>query len=215
MLEFRDTDDVDEIIGYFSTELVFPGCMCACLTSNSTLVFQAASKFPGLTKWLDCSGPTPHFSKTTHTRGFATSMCCVRNKSKQQVLVTTYKKDNGVGGRNEGGISACNTSTDKHLWDFSSAIPEMEYPMLPTDVTTDGYGRLLVCDANNQCLQMFLADGSYLAPYELDFPKVKDDDVGIPCYIRWASDISSFVGVMESDKKYLIAVISMQDQDQK
>ena len=105
MLEFRDTNDLDEIVGYFSTEPILPGCMCACLTSNSTLVFETASKLSGTAKWLDCSGSNPRSSKTIHTgRGFKTktSMCCVKNKSQQQLLVTTYKKDNCVDGPNEG-----------------------------------------------------------------------------------------------------------------
>ena len=215
MLEFRDTNDLDEIVGYFSTEPIMPGCMCACRTSNSTLVFETASTFPGAAEWLDCSGSNPRYSKTIHTgRGFKTktSMCCIKNRNQQQLLVSTYKKDNCVGGRNEGGISAYDTSTDKLLWDFSSTIPEMEYPMLPTDVTTDGCGRLFVCDANNHCLQLFLADGRHLAPYELDFPRVKDEDVATPCFICWSSDMSSLVGIMECDKKYLIAVINMEAQ---
>ena len=95
MVEFRDTNDLDEIVGYFSTEPIMPGCMCACRTSNSTLVFETASTFPGAAKWLDCSGSNPRYSKTIHTgRGFKTktSMCCIKTEINNSCLSAHTKK---------------------------------------------------------------------------------------------------------------------------
>ena len=55
----------------------------------------------------------------------------------------------------------------KTLWSLRDFQPDgMKSQMKPSGITTDGRGRLFICDTANECILIFDTDGTYLCPVD-------------------------------------------------
>ena len=84
----------------------------------------------------------------------------------------------------------------------------MEYNMDARGVTTDGAGRVFVCDpSSNRCVQMFhVADGRYMGPVISE----GEQGLGEPYYTRWCNATSSLIVAHMKNSKYHISTICVE-----
>lgn len=105
------------------------------------------------------------------------------NIQDKELLVTTNRQK---------GIKCYNIDTKSIEWRVHGRLTGMKKALDATGVTTDGRGRLLVCDFENgnDCVQMFsVLDGQYLRCVAQDIWK----ELGQPGMIRWYDTASPFV----------------------
>ena len=88
------------------------------------------------------------------------------------------------------GITAINLESGKLEWSKSGFLPGMKLVIDSWGVAADGdHNRILVCDHNNSCVQMFSADGEYLGA----LLKEGEHGVGKAGWISWRMSSSSFI----------------------
>ena len=97
----------------------------------------------------------------------------------------------------------------KSLWNLWNFKPDgMKSIMKPSGITTDGHGHLFICDAANQCIQIFDTDGTYLCPVDCNGKL----ELGTPECIDWSETESALVVTHTGYKKCFISVLKVQIQ---
>ena len=187
-------NDLKTVIHSHSVAGHYPGHVC--VSSPSTMLYENRSKNPPVVHMQDCSGsrPQPILGKNViHTlQNYVLDMCIVQNGD-EELFVTT-----GAGSK----VNAYNTATGELEWSMDGKLEGMEEVMSPWGVTTDGRGHLLICDYNNECIQMFsIRDGTYMGAMMIKQGLVK------PSCIEWWESLSSFVVNCRNDTNENIFII--------
>ena len=134
--------------------------------------------------------------------GRESDMICVRIEG-MELVVSTY---------DGAGLGACDPHTKKLVWRIQGNLLDMEKEISAWSVTTDGKGRLFVCDGptGNRCVQMFsTADGEYLGT----LIREGEEGLGAPCCIRCDEQSSSFVVADVRDNDWFISEIYIQTEE--
>ena len=200
-IEFRDAHDLNRVVSTCPMGPVVTPCMRA--GRNGTLLLEDTSQYPGVIRVIDHSSKTSPFeTRVTYDEGLITGMCSVRNKHQQDMLITTYCKEN------QSGIRAYNSSTGQLQWSIPGTLPQVEEPMYPTDITEDGHDHLFVCDVNNSCVHMFSTEGSYIGAFKLDGIKAENQEHVTPLLVRWSNETSSLLVVCKCNEIHFIELVS-------
>ena len=134
--------------------------------------------------------------------GRQSDMLCARIEGRE-LVVSTY---------DGAGLGACDPYTKKLAWRIQGKLLDMDKEISAWSVTTDGKGRMFVCDGptGNRCVQMFsAANGEYLGT----LIREGEESLGIPCNVRWREQSSSLVVADVRDKKWFISEIFIQKEE--
>ena len=170
-IEFRNKENVNEILLTYSVGSHQPGVLCA--VSPSILVYENRSKNPQL-HWLDCSEAKPKpLGITVNTNvPFVQDMCIAKFENEALLIVLPYDANEL--------IQAYNSSTGRVKWSVQKKITSGSFKSY--SVTGDSNGRIFVADRTNSCIQMFSAsNGQYLGCFVIK----KDQGLGILYRLRW------------------------------
>ena len=151
-IEFRNKENVNEILLTYSVGSHQPGVLCA--VSPSMLVYENRSKNPQL-HWLDCSEakPKPQGIIANTNLPYVQDMCTTKLENEVLLIVLPYDANEL--------IQAYNSTTGQPKWSVQKKITSGTFKSY--SVTGDDNGRIFVADRINSCIQMFSAsDGQYL-----------------------------------------------------
>ena len=141
------------------------------------------------------------------------SVSCAAHARESDMLYTSNEGMELVVSTYDGaGFGACDPFTKKRKWRIQGNLPEMEKQITAWSVTTDGKGRLFVCEGptGNRCVQMFsVSDGEYIGP----LIREGEEGLGTPCCIRWREQSSSLVVADVRDKTWFISEIYIQKNE--
>ena len=179
-----------------------PGILCA--SSASTIWCLDLSQTPHVVRHMDCrKTPPQHLPSVTHLQYDGVIDICHFNNNDNH-----DNRDFIVVGGSEG-VSVINMESGECEWSQTGSLPGLERPMEPHGVTADPVNnRILVCDSNHACAQMFsAADGDYLG----EFLREGDHVLGKPLWISWNKASSSSVIVAHSNNEtWTISDITLQ-----
>ena len=196
-LEFRDANRLGRVIYSHSTAGQEPGVIGAA--SVTTLLYLDLSKTPHPVQRLDCRSKPPqkmHNITHLHHNGVV-DICSFKPEEGRDFLLVTGND----------GITAINLESGKCEWNKSSFLPGMKLVIDPWGVAADGdHNRILVCDHNNSCVQMFSADGQYLGA----LLKEGERGVGKPGWISWRMSSSSFIVAHFKNEQWHISDVTVQ-----
>ena len=197
MIEFRDGCDFSKVIRRYPVSTHRPEVLCAI--SPCTLLYEGLSVL-GEVHLLDCGTKDPkpfEGGESIHTRyNMIVDMCATKYEGKELLVVNSYDS-----------LSAFDINTGKSLWAVNGKLPGMERDINACGVTTDGHGRLFVCDGylGNRCVQIFSIEGQYLG----SLLEEGDEGLGEPSGIRWNSTSSSLIVAHRTNYKWFISVIKV------
>ena len=104
------------------------------------------------------------------------------------------------------GIYVYDTNKDELVWSVKGKLTSMVNEMDAGGVTTDGFGRVFVCDRANRCIQVLsIVDGSYLGC----LLKAGEQGLGDPLFIRWCNDTSSLIVCCGIENERFVSVINV------
>ena len=133
-------------------------------------------------------------------------MCSVHNGNDQLIVIAGGNATAGTvslvnvsklvkSTRMNGQLCAYNMHTGEMVWTVQGKLPGTDKDICGVAVTSDGNGHLFVCDTNNNCVQMFSADGSYQGRLEI----ADQERPGELKTIRWCSSSSSLIVIHKRD----------------
>ena len=173
-IEFRNKENVSEILLTYSVGSHQPGVLCA--VSPSMLIYENRSKNPQL-HWLDCGEvkPKPLGITVDTNLPFVQDMCTIKLENEALLIVLPYDANEL--------IQAYNSSTGHLKWSVEKKITSRTFKSY--SVTGDRNGRIFVA---NSCILMFSAlDGQYLGC----FMNKGDKGLGYLRRLRWCEATSS------------------------
>ena len=198
IIEFRNVSCLDDVISNFSTAPYQPYRVCAL--SPSLLLYVDVSQPPYQVHWLDCNSRKVKTGKTGAgiDQAIIFDMCYVTQEN-EHLLITT---------QGENGIYCHNLKTGNMEWFAKGKMGYLVWQMDLSGVTTDRHGRLFVCDTNNNCIQMFRTDGSYLGV----LLRKGEQGLGSPHLISYCLKFSSLIVTQTTNafKYYYLRVYSVQ-----
>ena len=124
-------------------------------------------------------------------------MCIVQDKDKTLIIVADYYE----------GVIAFDAETGEVDWSSDKWGDWEGDEMDARSVTADNRGYVFVCDANNDCIQVFTtADGEYQG---VAF-KGGEQGLGKPKRIRWCQPLSSLIiAHQQNDSKCSISIVKL------
>ena len=153
IIEFRNTENINEILLTYSVAPHQPGVLCA--VSPSMLVYENRSKNPRQLHWLDCSEPAPKLLGITANTNLPSvgDMSTAQSENETLLIVLPYDANEL--------IHAYNSTTGQLKWSVQKKITSGTFSSC--GVAGDGNGRIFVANWTNHCIQMFSAsNGLYL-----------------------------------------------------
>ena len=199
MIEFLDSESLDSV---GRTVPVSPNRVGPlCKSPSNKLRFADTSQRPNVIRWVDswASG-----SLLTHTSFHETFRMIETKSGGKKLVIITYGNYHSIRGE----LHAYNTKTDELEWSVGDVLlPGMKSVIKAQGLTVDDQGHLLVCDTNNECVQMFrVADGKYLGP----LIKEGEHNLGLPRFIGWSSRLSSLIVVDDECSEFCINTIKIE-----
>ena len=204
-IEFRDTNDLAQILYAHSVAPHKPGRLCT--VGSSFLLYEDQSKMPRNIHWLDCNEAKPKLLKErsfTIPPSYLYDIIAVRIGPDEMII--------GIGC--DSGIHCYSTTTKSLKWEVAGQMPGI-LPGIPlgtiyaTGVTTDGCGHLFVSDYGwdgNNCIHMFsVSDGQYLGC----LIKEGEQGVGYPRKISWHSASHSLAVAHGVGYSWSLSMINM------
>ena len=218
-IRFCDAEDLTTICRYTVGQHE-PGILCA--GTQSTLLYEDASKSPREVHWLDLSDREPKPAKgkcVIHTKNkYIYDMCFVQDGDKQLLIVAGGDEGFFTSKTTKGpSLFAYDTEKDKLEWKVGENLPGNKEHMRAAGVTTDGRGHLFVTDRNNDRIQMFyVSDGAYLGHLILDTEILRFRgflpwrQILPPCGILWCEKMSSLVYTSGFNREWYFMVINVE-----
>ena len=203
-IDFHNADRLKKVVHSHLVSSHRPGRLCTA--SSSMLLYEDQSKDPREVRWLNCSTSPPkpaNFAAgacSTHTQqDIVWDMCCVKHEHEKLVVTTKGYQ----------GVYAYNTTSDKVQWHMKGKVAGMKQEICAEALTTDGLGHLFVCDRDNECIQIFTVDGTYMGP----LLKERRQSLEQPLKLRWNKFKISLVIAHTKHEHYAISVIPVDTDD--
>ena len=188
-IEFRNVENLDELVLNHSVAPHEPGYMCTI--PPATLLFEDQSSEPRVIHKLDCSGfPSRIFSvsQSIHTAIHDIwDMSFTEHEGKRLLFIA----------EGYGGLFAYNYDT----WDLEWSVKGR----LNAGLTTDARGHLFHCVESSikRCVKVFTTKGA-----DLGVLQIEKDEFPEPWRIRWCRETSSLVMAHKRDWQWFISVIT-------
>ena len=197
-----------EEVHAYSVDPGWPSSLCSILPD--TLAFVDDSTSVREVMLLNCSTKRSYCFYSFPTQKMDIwDMCSVHSGNDQLLVITggnaTADSVSLVNlanlvksSRMNGQLCAYNIKTGEMVWAVNGKQPGTNKDICGVAVTSDGNGHLFVCDTNNNCVQMFSADGSDQGRLEIE----DKETLGKLKTIRWCSSSSSLIVVHSRDGQY-------------
>ena len=115
-----------------------------------------------------------------------------------------FKQFLKISNRIDGGIHVFDVNKDELVWGVTGKFVDTQKDIYAKGLTSDGFGRVLVSDRANRCIQMFaVADGRYLG----SMLKEGEQGLGTLMWIRWCEKMSSLIVSHGKGDERFISVI--------
>ena len=202
-IEYRKANNLEDV-GHYFVEPCQPYRICSVPGDRSALLFIDVSEEGYKTFKV-------HFDEEhqqlQHTKANAKlvqfvdliyDMCYSTYKGKEFIVVT----------RGSDGMYCYNLKTGNIEWGVKggSRPSPTSQPMILCGLTTDGRGRLFVCDSGNSCIQMFsIPDGKYLDA----LVRAGGEELGILHLVSLCKESSSLIVTHKLSEVWRVSVISL------
>ena len=195
-IEFRDTGNLREVIHSLTTRRV-PYKLCT--SSHSTLISNCWFPKEGrddMAGWYDCTVYPYKPSFAQEVQGISGASICVAEHGNQRLLIYS---------RHDLGIKAYNMETEKIQWSFMGKLADKEKMMNGSSLATDGRRHLFVCDTNNNCIELYTTDGSYVGTILQE----GKHGIGKPSEICWSDNLSSLIIAHKKGNRYYLYIVQI------
>ena len=181
MIEFRDADDLTQIITTQAVKRHLPYRLHS--VSPSTLMYTDISTTPCTVRLLNCRNKKlKKYNIQLETTEGANKVIYAEDED-GEFIVSAHGK---------GGLYAYNPVTGTLEWKVKGRQRGMEKAMDAGSIIADDHGNIFVCDVGNGAIQMFsLSEGRYLGC----LIRKGDQGFGGPFMICMGEEMSSFIVV--------------------
>ena len=181
-IEFRDTDNLAEVVLTHSVAPHQPGALCTM--SSSVLVYEDQSESPPEIHWLDCRGTGPRLLDITVRPNIShiEDICCVEHEHDYVLVVLPFYETEH--------IHAYSCSTGELKWKAEKNVSSAREAFRSRGVAGNDSDRLFVGDYTTDSIHVFsVSDGQQLRR----LTRMADQGYGDVWQLHWSNDPPSLI----------------------